>query len=99
DNISGDIVSFRDNICIFSTSYNSTIKIKSSDIENIKTNNIYTITLNNGDKITGNIKTNDNKKPTLTKENFIYSFNFEDVKNIVLHTKEKEQNKKQISKK
>ncbi len=99
DNISGDIVSFRDNICIFSTNYKSTIKVNSLDIESIKTNKIYTITFNNGDKITGNIKTNDNKEPILTKENFIYPFNFKDVKDIDLHIKEKEQNKKQISKK
>lgn len=96
DNISGTIVSFRDHICIFSTNYNSTIKAKSSDIKYINTNKIYTVTFVNGDKITGNIKKGDKNTPVLIKEGLVYSFNFDQVKDVDVYIKEQ---KKQIIRK
>ncbi|MCA6952907.1 transporter [Pectobacterium polaris] len=81
DNISGNIISFKNGVCVFGTIYDSSLRLAAKDIKFINTDKEFTITFNNGDRITGYLKKSDNKQK-ITRSNISYDFNFEEVKDF-----------------
>lgn len=84
DNISGDIVSFKDGLCVFSTHYGSSLRINADEIKSIDSNQKYSITFLNGDKITGNLKSNADGSASIARDNFDYKIDFNEVDNFDL---------------
>lgn len=82
DNISGDIVSFKDGLCVFSTRYGSSLRVNAEEIKSIDSDQKYSVTFNNGDKITGNLKPESDGGASILRENLSYKINFSEVKDF-----------------
>lgn len=67
DIITGNIVSFKDGLCVFSTHYGSSLRVTSAEIKEIQSSNKYVITLKNGDRISGVIHYSDEGKAKVTR--------------------------------
>jgi len=79
DNITGDIVSFKDGVCVFSTPYGSSLRISANQIKTIDTDKQYAVTFKNGDRITGFLKSDSNHSASIVRKDNVYPISFPDV--------------------
>jgi|GEM_PF-943911 len=70
DVISGNIVTYQDGFCVFSTKYGGAITVITSDIKKIVTDNAYVISLNTGENIQGIFVSGDTNINTVASDSF-----------------------------
>ena len=82
DIITGNIVSFKDGLCVFSTPYGSSLRVAASDIKELLTETQYAVTLNNGDRVTGQLKTSASGQAKVIRDGAVSSFSFSEIKDF-----------------
>lgn len=82
DIITGNIVSFKDGLCVFSTPYGSSLRVAASDIKELLTETQYAVTLNNGDRVTGQLKTSESGQAKVIRDGSVSSFSFSEIKDF-----------------
>jgi len=82
DIITGNIVSFKDGLCVFSTKYGSSLRVTSAEIKEIQSSNQYVITLRNGDRISGVIHNSDEGKASITRPGSSTTFSLSEIKDF-----------------
>lgn len=82
DIITGDIVSFKDELCVFSTKYGSSLRVTSSEIKGIQLNGNFVITLVNGDRFSGAIESADDGKAKVTRDGLSTTFFINEIKDL-----------------